>query len=68
MSHQRILRMDATCAPAVQAGDQVRKGQNLCAPQAEDACVCPVTGTVVEVRFDPAEHEFVVTIEPSKPG
>ncbi|HNY79151.1 MAG: hypothetical protein RBS72_09060 [Sedimentisphaerales bacterium] len=60
--------MDATHAPAVQVGDKVRKGQNLCASEAETTCICPITGTVAEVRFDPAQHEFVVTIAPTKPG
>lgn len=68
MRDPRIIRMDATDAPAVQAGDKVRKGQNLCAGEAENACICPITGIVAEVRFDPAQHEFVVTIEPAKPG
>ena len=68
MNGSRIIRMDASHAPAVQAGDRVRKGQNLCAPDAEDTCICPTTGTVTKVRFDPAQHEFVVTIAPAKPG
>ncbi len=68
MSSRHIIRMDATHAPAVQVGDKVRKGQNLCASEAETTCICPITGTVAEVRFDPAQHEFVVTIAPTKRG
>lgn len=68
MSSLRIIRMDASHAPAVQAGDKVRKGQNLCAAEAEETCICPMTGTVTKVWFDPAQHEFVVTIAPAKPG
>lgn len=68
MRDRHIIRMDATYAPAVQVGDRVRKGQNLCAREAENTCICPITGTVAEVRFDPAQHEFVVTIAPTKRG
>lgn len=62
------MRIDATHAPAVQVGDKVHKGQNLCASEGENTCICPITGTVAEVRFDPAQHEFVVTIAPTKRG
>ena len=67
MTARWILRIDATESPAVHAGDFVRKGQNLCAAvRAEAAHICPVSGVIEEVRFDPAQHEFVISVAPSQ--
>ena len=60
-----IVRIDATQSPAVGAGDRVRKGQNLCTEYAGAPCPSPVAGVVADVRFDPAQHEFVISISPA---
>jgi biotin carboxyl carrier protein len=64
MTAGHIVRIDATQSPAVGAGDRVRKGQNLCAEEAETSFPSPASGVVQEVRFDPAQHEFVISISP----
>jgi Na+-translocating ferredoxin:NAD+ oxidoreductase RnfC subunit len=62
MTARHIIRIDATQSPVVAAGDRVCKGQNLCAADAQ--ALCPVSGVVEEVQFDPAQHEFVISISP----
>lgn len=67
MTARCVIRIDATESPAVRVGDSVRKGQNLCADmKAGTSHASPIDGVVVEVRFDPAQHEFVISICPEK--
>ncbi len=62
MTAPHVIRIDATQSPAVGAGDRVRRGQNLCTEDAGTPCPSPISGQVQEVRFDPAQHEFVISI------
>ncbi len=67
MTARWIIRIDATESPAVHAGDSVRKGQNLSARASKETShVCPGSGVVEEVRFDPAQHEFVISVAASQ--
>lgn len=66
MTARCTIRIDATVSPAVCAGDAVHEGQNLCAADAGGSHICPVSGVVQEVRFDPAAHEFVISISPAR--
>jgi len=67
MTDRYVIRIDATESPAVRVGDSVRKGQNLCAgTKAGISHVSPIAGVVEEVRFDPAQHEFVISVSPEK--
>lgn len=67
MTDRRVIRIDATHSPGVFAGDSVREGQNLLAKEETEVwCVCPVSGVVEEIRFDPEQHEFVILISPSR--
>lgn len=67
MTARCVIRIDAAESPAVCVGDSVRKGQNLCADtKTGTSHVSPIEGVVVEVRFDPAQHEFVISIYPEK--
>lgn len=60
-----VIRIDATHSPRVRAGDRVRKGQNLLKEkETEASCICPVSGVVDEIQFDPTQHEFVISILP----
>jgi len=67
MTDRCVIRIDATESPAVRVGDSVRKGQNLCAgTKTGISHVSPIGGVVEEVRFDPAQHEFVISVSPEK--
>ncbi|MDI9430436.1 MAG: hypothetical protein RBR19_00790 [Sedimentisphaerales bacterium] len=67
MTDRYVIRIDATESPAVRVGDSVRKGQNLCAgTKTGISHVSPIAGVVEEVRFDPAQHEFVISVSPEK--
>jgi Na+-translocating ferredoxin:NAD+ oxidoreductase RnfC subunit len=58
-----IVRVEATYHLTVQEGDAVRKGQRLCeAPETEAECICPASGVVRRIRFDPEHHEFMISI------
>ena len=60
-----VIRIDATHSLGVRAGDRVRKGQSLLTEkETEASCICPVSGVVEETQFDPAQHEFVISISP----
>jgi Na+-translocating ferredoxin:NAD+ oxidoreductase RnfC subunit len=58
-----IVRVEATYHLTVQEGDSVRQGQRLCeAPEAETEGICPVSGVVRRIQFDPEHHEFMISI------
>jgi Na+-translocating ferredoxin:NAD+ oxidoreductase RnfC subunit len=58
-----ILRVEATYHLTVQAGDAVRRGQKIQeVPDTGESPVAPVSGTIESIRFDPADHEFVIVI------
>jgi Na+-translocating ferredoxin:NAD+ oxidoreductase RnfC subunit len=62
-SDETILRVDATYHLIVQEGQTVTQGQRLCdGIEAEPDCICPVSGTVQTIRFDPEHHEFVISV------
>lgn len=62
-----VLRVDATYGVAVKRGDVVCAGEAVsAAASAQTSCVCPVSGVVQEVRFEPDRHEFVVSIVPNR--
>lgn len=57
------VRFDATDNPTVEAGQKVCKGQHLTnASGAGDFTACPISGVIDDVRFDPEDHTFVITI------
>jgi len=58
-----ILRVEATYHLTVQVGDVVRRGQKIQeVPDTGEPPVAPVSGTIESIRFDPADHEFVIVI------
>jgi len=58
-----ILKVEATYHLTVQAGDAVRRGQKIQeVPDTGESPVAPVSGTIESIRFDPADHEFVIVI------
>ncbi|MEN6575832.1 MAG: hypothetical protein ABFD90_05765 [Phycisphaerales bacterium] len=60
-----ILRVDATYHLMVQVGDVVRRGQRIQkVPDTGESPIAPVSGTIESVRFDPADHEFIIVIAP----
>ncbi len=60
-----VIRIDATHSLGVRAGDCVREGQSLLTEkETEGSCICPVSGVIEEIHFDPSQHEFVVSISP----
>lgn len=66
MTASHVIRIDATQSPSVRVGDPVHEGQDLCAgSNAETTYLCPTSGIVEEIRFEPAQHEFVVFVVPS---
>ncbi len=65
MTDGRVIRIDATHSLGVRAGDRVREGQSLLTEkETEASCICPVSGAIEEIRFDPSQHEFVISISP----
>ena len=57
------VRADATYGVAVKVADEVHAGQAIGeTASAQTPAVCPISGIVEDVRFDPGRHEFVVTI------
>jgi Na+-translocating ferredoxin:NAD+ oxidoreductase RnfC subunit len=68
MRREKItLRLDATYHLMVQAGQTVTRGQRLCEdPEPEAECICPVSGTVQSVQFDPEHHEFVISVSSTR--
>ena len=61
------VSVDATYGPTVQAGQRVSRGQRLCeASEASISPLCPVSGIVQKVRFDPEDHMFVISIAPDR--
>jgi len=61
-----IIRIDATSGTGLKAGTQVRQGQRLGSQSGERDVVCPVSGTVESIRFDPQAHEFRITVKPQE--
>jgi len=61
------VNIDATYGPTVQAGQRVSRGQRLC-EASEDSIspLCPVSGIVRNIRFDPEDHVFVISITPDR--
>ncbi len=60
---ETILRVSATWNLKVQAGDRVRRGQQLSEVPSTDApSPAPVSGVVKKIQFDPGRHEFVIVI------
>jgi len=60
------VSVDATCDPKLQVGQQVECGQCLCGGiEGGDGPTCPVSGVVEEIRFEPGDHVFVITIAPA---
>ncbi|MEN6424226.1 MAG: hypothetical protein ABFE13_02600 [Phycisphaerales bacterium] len=58
-----ILRVDATYHLMVQVGDTVRRGQKIQkVPDTGESPIAPISGTIESVRFDPADHEFIIVI------
>jgi len=62
-AERTTVRVDATYGVVVRVGDEVHAGQALGeTASAQRPAVCPISGIVEDVRFDPGRHEFVVTI------
>ncbi len=60
---ETILRVSATWNLKVQAGDRVRRGQQVSEVPSTDASpTAPVSGLVKKIQFDPGRHEFVIVI------
>ena len=57
------IRVDATNPPIVAPGDRIDRGQKVCTES--DEAICPVSGTIQSVRFDPEAHEFVILVAPA---
>lgn len=58
-----IVRVSATYEPAVRVGDLVHSGDPMqTVPDTDELIVAPVSGTVENIQFDPAAHEFVIVI------
>lgn len=59
------VRIDATCDPKLRVGQRVQRGQCLCQTiEGSDAPICPVSGVVRAICFEPGDHVFVITIAP----
>jgi Na+-translocating ferredoxin:NAD+ oxidoreductase RnfC subunit len=59
-----IIRVDATSGTELKVGSEVRQGQRLGSLSDEKDVICPVSGTIGSIRFDPGAHEFVITVIP----
>jgi Na+-translocating ferredoxin:NAD+ oxidoreductase RnfC subunit len=60
---QVLVRVDATYRLTVHEGGAVSAGQKLCeASGTNEECICPVSGTIRSIRFDPDHHEFAISI------
>ena len=60
------VRIDATYDPNLKVGQKVEYGQCLCEEIGAIAEVtCPVSGIVRDIRFEPGDHVFVITVAPA---
>jgi Na+-translocating ferredoxin:NAD+ oxidoreductase RnfC subunit len=59
------LRIDATFGLKIKPGDKICKGQNI-GIKHEQIVSSPVSGTAKRIRFDPANHEFMVVVSPAR--
>ena len=64
-----VFRVDATYHLTIQEGEIVRRGQKFCeGPHIEAECICPVSGIVRRIRFDPERHEFAISVSKAGTG
>lgn len=63
MPKEIAIRVDATYPPIVAPGDRIDRGQKVCTES--DEAICPVSGTVQSIHFDPKTHEFVIVVAPA---
>jgi len=63
---QTILRVSATYPLTVEVGDTIRRGEIIQhVPDAPALPIAPTSGTVQNIQFDPASHEFIIVIAPA---
>lgn len=58
-----VIKVDATYGVKVKVGNTVSQGQEIGKnPFASEVVTCPVSGVVRDIRFEPANHEFVIVL------
>jgi Na+-translocating ferredoxin:NAD+ oxidoreductase RnfC subunit len=61
-SHETIVRVDATYDLRIRVGDHIRRGDRISHTPDAQRSAAPISGTVTEIHFDPANHEFIIMI------